>query len=308
MSLRFYAKTRLLSVLYPVPHDGEGNVSQMKFSMAGKTLAKTLLALNGASFIRALRFGPRAGARSLQAAYHAIDPLSAKENSTEAVLLKKIPEVTPEQAYISPEEFRLDLRFADISGSTPINDLLAFVALAVQQHPAAVLEFGTFWGSTTLNLAKNLPDAVIHTIDLPPDDDEAMRLTTDKPVDDLHLIANRQLGQAFRQSPVGERIVQHGGDTATYDYSGITHPVSFFLVDGSHTYEYAKSDTLVALSLASGRSTLVWHDCDAIHPGVTRWLGELIDAGLPVQRIAGTVVAFLRFDAADERVKAVLAR
>jgi hypothetical protein len=100
--------------------------------------------------------------------------------------------------------------------------------------------------------------------------------------------------------------VQHEGDTAAYDYSVIQDPVSFFLIDGSHTYEYAKSDTLRAFSVASGMSTFVWHDCDAIHPGVTRWLGELIDAGLPVKRIADTVVATLKVDAADMRVKRLL--
>ena len=278
----------------------------MKLSDAGKMFAKVLLSLNGASAIRGLRRGPRAGVRSLQVAYHAVDPFSAKENSTEAVLLRKIPEVTPEQAYRSPEELRLDLRFADISGSTPVNDLLAFVGLAMQQQPAAALEFGTFWGSTTLNLAKNLPGTIIHTIDLPPEDEQARALTSDKPVDDLHLIETRQLGKAFRSSTVRDRIVQHAGDTATYDYSVIAEPISYFLVDGSHTYEYAKSDTLASLRLASGPSTLVWHDCDAIHPGVTRWLGELIDGGLPVRRIAGTVVAFLRFDPADERVQTAL--
>src|SRR2546430_16723031 len=36
-------------------------------------------------------------------------------------------------------------------------------------QPRAVLEIGTYFGSTTYNLAVNLPDAIIHTADLPPD-------------------------------------------------------------------------------------------------------------------------------------------
>jgi hypothetical protein len=80
--------------------------------------------------------------------------------------------------------------------------------------------------------------------------------------------------------------------------------VSFFLIDGSHTYEYAKSDTLNAWKLASGPTTFTWHDCDEVHPGVTQWLGELFDAGLPVSRIAGTIVGCMKVDASDPEVRA----
>ena len=280
----------------------------MSVGSAGRLLAKAVLSINGASVIRGLRSGPRAALVAMQEGYHAADPFSTAHNREELLLLRRIPEVDAAEAYGWPEEIVLDLRFADISGSTPIRDLLSFVALAVQQQPEAALEFGTFFGSTTVNLAKNLPHARIHTIDLPPDDEAARALIEGKPVDDVHLIENRQLGKAFRHSAERERIVQHAGDTATYDYSVIGDRVSYFLVDGSHTYEYAMSDSLVSMRLARVPSTIVWHDCDGTHPGVTRWLGELLDAGLPVRRIAGTAVAYLKFDPADERVKAVVRR
>lgn len=278
----------------------------MRISTSAKLFGKTLLSLNAASLVLGVRKGPKTGLKSLRDSYHSIDPFSTRENSQEAVLLRRIPEVAPEEAYPWPENICLDLRYADIGGSTPIRDLLSFIALAMAQQPQAALEFGTFWGSTTANLAKNLPHATIHTIDLPPDDELARALTAGQPVDDIHLIESRQLGKAFRNAPFSTRIVQHTGDTATYDYSAIKDPLTFFLVDGSHTYEYAKSDTLVSLRLAAGPSTIVWHDCDEIHPGVTRWLGELIDTGLPVKRIAGTVAAFLKFNPADARIQAVL--
>lgn len=278
----------------------------MRIAHAAKLGIKTLLALNGASVVRALRFGPRAGARSLQQAYQAVDPFSASERRPEVVLLRRIPEVSSKEAFAWPAEICLDLRFADISGSTPTRDILSFLALAMAQEPEAALEFGTFWGSTTANLARNLLYATIHTIDLPDDPKEAEALTADKPVDDTYLIESRQLGRAFRGTPLAHRIVQHAGDTATYDYGVIRDVLSFFLVDGSHTYEYAKNDTLVSLGLAKGPATIVWHDCDELHPGVTRWLGELVDAGLAVRRIAGTSVAYLRFEAADARIQGVL--
>ncbi len=264
---------------------------------------KAMLALNGASLVRALRYGPRSLQRSLEASYHAIDPFGTAERRHEGAMLRRIPEVPINAVAEWPAEIVLDLRYTEVSGSTPIRDLLTVLALAMKRQPKGVLEFGTFWGSATLNLARNLPDAVIHTIDLPPDPSVAQALTEGRPVDDVYLIKSRQLGRAFRGSAVEARIVQHLGDTATYDYAVIKEEISFFLIDGSHTYEYAKSDTMRAFALRRGESTLVWHDCDEGHPGVTRWLGELLDAGLPVQRVADTVVACLTVQADDERLQ-----
>ncbi len=266
-------------------------------------ILKGLLSLNGASAIRGLRLGRAEWSRSLQRTYQAVDPFSTRERRQETLLLRKIPEIASAEAFLWPSVIEVDLRFADVDGSTPTRDILSILALAMEQRPEAVLEFGTFWGSTTANLARNLPDAVIHTIDLPPERSQALVLTAGKPVDDVHLIESRQLGEAFRGSPLAKRIVQHAGDTATYDYSGIHDRLSFFLVDGSHTYEYARSDTLTSFRLATGACTIAWHDCDESHPGVTRWLGELIGAGLAVRRIQGTVVAYLRFDAGDKRIR-----
>ena len=262
------------------------------------SVLKAMLALNGASVVRGLRFGPKAGLERMQAAYQAVDPFSAKENSVERVQLRKIPERRLEDVVALPGEIVIDPRYAVVSGSTPVQDIIAMVALAIAEQPKAALEFGTFYGSGTAILARNLPGAVVHTIDLPPESETAQSLIEGKPVDDLHLIKGRQLGKAFRGTALEQRIVQHLGDTATYDYSVIRDEVSFFLIDGSHTYEYAKSDTLKAFGLAKGAATFAWHDCDETHPGVTRWLGELVDAGLPVCRIEGTVVACLRVDAA----------
>lgn len=243
----------------------------------------------------------------MQQGYWAADPFNTKAREKQSALLNRIPVVKATEAFSWPEEIKLDLRFVDVDGSTPFHDILCLLALAVTQQPQGVLEFGTFWGSTTANLARNLPNATVHTIDLPPDPAEAAVLMADRPVDDEHLIASRQLGKAFRNGPFSDRVVQHAGDTATYDYSVILDRLTFFWVDGSHTYEYAKSDTLVAFRLAQGECTIAWHDCDAIHPGVTRWLGELMDAGLAVRRIEGTVLAYLRFDAADPRIQKLIA-
>jgi hypothetical protein len=224
------------------------------------------------------------------------------------MLEARIPAVELRDAVALPEGMIVDLRYIEMEGAAPFVDVAAILALAIAQQPLGVLEIGTFWGSTTANLARNLPAAKIHTIDLPLDEGEVMESIAGQPVNDLHLIQSRQVGKAFRGTDVADRITQHFGDTAKFDYSIIADPLSFFMIDGSHTYEYAKSDTLVCLALAKGPSTLVWHDCNQWQPGVTKWLVEMIDAGLPVKRVTRSAVAYLQIDPSDETVQRLLAR
>ena len=87
--------------------------------------------------------------------------------------------------------------------------------------------------------------------------------------------------------------MQHYGDTATWDFRN-AQGATFFFIDGSHTYDYARNDTEKALAVSRGHhATFVWRDCDEDHPGVVRWLRDMIAAGHPVRRIAGTHLGIL---------------
>jgi Methyltransferase domain len=279
--------------------------------MAGRSnllvqTGKGVLSLSLASVIRTALGGLKDGRNSLDDTYRAVSPFSPLKFGAGRKMLEHIPQ-TPLSRYGGlPEIIQLDLRYVDVDGSTPYRDLIAILSLAKNQNPRAALEFGTYFGSTTANLAMNLPDARIHTIDLPEDASAASALIEGQPVNDLHLIKGRQLGKSFRDTPFEQQIVQHQGDTATYDYSVIQDPVTFFLIDGSHTYEYAKSDTLRSFALARGECTFAWHDCDQYTPGVLQWLLEMIGAGLPVFRIENTSLACMKISAEDPRVQKFL--
>jgi len=269
-------------------------------------VGKDILAFSLASVIRTSLGGFKEGHQSLEDTYRAVSPFSPLKEGAGRRMLERIPVASLESLGGMPEQITLDMRYVDVDGATPFRDLIAILALARNQHPKAVLEFGTYFGSTTANLALNLPDATIHTIDLPEDSTEAAAVIEGRPVDDLHLIRGRKLGRSFRGTPLEQRIVQHQGDTATYDYSVIHDPVTVFLVDGSHTYDYARSDTLRCFALAQGESTFLWHDCDCHCLGVTTWLVEMIQAGLPVVRVRDTSLACMKIDAQDPRVQRVL--
>lgn len=271
--------------------------------------AKDILSLSLASLIRTSLGGFKEGHKSLHDTYQAVSPFSPLKEGAGRKMLALIPEVSLESLGGLPEQVTLDMRYVDVGGATPFRDLIAILSLAKNQHPRAALEFGTYFGSTTANLALNLPSAIIHTIDLPEDDTEAAALIEGQPVDDLHLISGRKLGKSFRGTAIEQRIVQHQGDTATYDYSVIHDPVTVFLVDGSHTYDYARSDTLHCFELAQeaqGECTFLWHDCNCHCLGVTTWLVEMIRAGLPVVRVRDTSLAYMRLDVRDPQVQQVM--
>lgn len=263
---------------------------------------KDLLSLSIASVIRTSLGGWKQGRQSLADTYRAVSPFAPLRVGDSLKIFERIPVRSLISLGGVLDRVTLDLRFVSVDGSTPYQDLIAILALAKKQNPSVVLEFGTYFGSATANLALNLPDATINTIDLPEDLPEANALIEGKPVDDLHLIHGRQLGKAFRGTALENRIIQHAGDTATYDYSVIKGPVSLFLIDGAHTYEYARNDTMRAFEIAEGDCTFLWHDCEPYTPGVLKCLVELIDAGFPVVRVEGTSVACLQVNSEDVRV------
>lgn len=170
-------------------------------------------------------------------------------------------------------------------GSMPLHDLIPILRMVSRLKPKEILEIGTYFGTTTAHLAANAPDAIIHTLDLPPGDGAGSGLEKS----DGHLIARREVGKAFSAVP-GAKIIQHLCDSATWDYAPVKN-VTFCIIDGSHTYEYVRNDTLACLTHCSRPLTLVWHDYDDSHPGVKQFLDEFHP---PIMHIPGTNVAFAR--------------
>lgn len=165
------------------------------------------------------------------------------------------------------------------------------MALAVIHNPKVVLEIGTFKGHTTLLMARNLPDAIIHTIDLPTDFAPKDKDCSSTPKDDFHLIETRQVGRVFQTAAERTRIRQHFADTADWNFQAAAG-ATFFFIDGSHTYEYCKSDSEKCFNLCRGRGVFVWHDCDDGHPGVVKFITEWRSLGRSIVRVSGTPLAY----------------
>ena len=85
-------------------------------------------------------------------------------------------------------------------------------------------------------------------------------------------------GARFVGTPYAARITQLYGDSATFDYTPYEGAMDFVFVDGSHSYEYVKSDTRTALKLLKPvGGVILWHDYGSPYwKGLTRALNELM--------------------------------
>jgi hypothetical protein len=187
---------------------------------------------------------------------------------------------------------RIDVQWTKqphVDGQLPVEEARAVLSLLVLTQPKIVLEIGTFYGYTTKAMAENLPEATIHTVDLPPDFDPSTEEDTQK--DDFHLINQRKVGEAFQNTVWASRIVQHFGDTAAWDFNEAAG-ASFFFIDGSHTYAYCKNDSEKCFALCKGQGIFVWHDCDEAHLGVLRLIAEWRDLGRDIVRLENTPLCY----------------
>ncbi len=250
-----------------------------------KDLFKITLGFNIISLIHLCKYGPTLFIEACKRSFTA-------SHTTDTRILATIPIVTLEKLlHGSKQTITLNISNKE-DGAMPYYQAIPFVSLLVKHNPRIVLEIGTFLGHTTKLIAQNLPEATVHTMDLPPDflnkEDTVKNLTKD----DFHLIEKRKTDREFLGTDYEKRITQHLGDTATYDFSKASG-ATFFFIDGSHTYDYCKNDSEKCYELCEGKGVFVWHDCDFAHPGVVQCIKEWRDLGRDIVRIEGTPLAYL---------------
>ena len=207
-----------------------------------------------------------------------------------------LPVLRPEDVVAGDATFTVT-RPSDTDGSMTLTEIASICQLVAALQPRKIVEIGSFQGLTTVNLARNAPQAQVHTVDLPP---RTLASETRYANNDA-LIIERRNGYVYAGTEVADRIVQHYGDTATFDFAGeIGGDVDLCLIDAAHSYEYVRSDTARTLPLLRDGSVLLWHDygrndflaepADAW--GVSKLLHELRTVGVAV--LQGTSLGVLR--------------
>ncbi len=145
---------------------------------------------------------------------------------------------------------------AGVDGNVSVLELLVLVTLVRSLNASSIFEIGTFDGRTTLNLAANAPGAKVHTLDLPREQRTALAI---KAGDDRY-IEKPSSGTRFHRTEEAGRIVQHFGDSASFDYTDFMGRVDFVFVDGAHSSEYVVNDTEKALGMIRPGGVIAWHD------------------------------------------------
>jgi predicted O-methyltransferase YrrM len=134
-----------------------------------------------------------------------------------------------------------------------------------------IFEIGTYNGATAWCLARNLEDAEVHTLDLPPQQDPALKFEV---TDTYNRIPFEH--RAYEALPLSTgRVVQHWGDSATFDFAPWRGSIDLVYVDGAHSPEYVRADSATALGLVRKSGAIVWDDYWRRIHGVQTILEEL---------------------------------
>jgi len=178
------------------------------------------------------------------------------------------------------------------------------ISLALIRNPKMMLQYisetlflyKTFAAKRGIpQIALNSPDdAKIYTLDLPMGEKIAPQLKTTM-VDGMHIESH--LGQrqyAFDNTAVAEKITCLFGDSAAFDFSPFHNQIDLFFIDGAHSYEYVRSDTLNALRCCHPGSVIAWHDFGRVGVnGVSKWILEFARTH-QVYCVPGSSLAFMR--------------
>lgn len=254
-------------------------------SIASLSIVRVLLGFNLVALIHLLRAKPHLFLEACKSAF-----LASRRQATISSL-NAIPEINLGDILGDRRPLvRLSVMRSE-DGMLPNDQIMALLAILVAEDPKEVLEIGTFMGYSSRQMAENLETATIHTVDLPEDFSPDHDPNKELPKDDMHLMARRVVGREFKGLPCAGRIRQHFTDTAIWDFHAAGHP-TFFFIDGSHTYEYCKSDSEKCFELCGGKGVFLWHDCDDAHPGVVTFVAEWRQQGRDIRRIAGTPIAY----------------
>jgi predicted O-methyltransferase YrrM len=174
-------------------------------------------------------------------------------------------------------------------------DILALSILATLSNAKLIFEIGTLDGYTALHFAMNsAPDAMIYSLDLPQHESIKLKLHATT-VDTEHQTSHQLVSKYyFTGLEYQSKIQCLFGDSATFDYTRFHGKIDLFFIDGSHSYEYVKSDTENALLCVRKGGVIAWHDYGRLGVnGVSRWLHEFAKIGNKIYSVPGSSVAYM---------------
>ena len=200
--------------------------------------------------------------------------------------VRSIPVVNVLDIYPGSQRWILQ-SFPSVGASVSPMECAALAAFCGLLKARRVFEFGTYKGVSTTQLALNVGEhGIVFTLDLP-EDHPAYSLPIPKP-EEQAIAAEGGKGILIPRDLL-DRITFLNADSAKFDESPYLESMDLVFVDGAHSYEYVKNDSEKGWRMLRLGGIMAWHDCNANHPDVVRYIRE---TGHHVKLIAGTALAY----------------
>lgn len=139
--------------------------------------------------------------------------------------------------------------------------------------PRIILEIGTSHGKTTALMAQNAPQAVIYTVNIPPEEiAQGGKYVTFSP-------SKEETGHYYREKNCAN-VRQIFANTATWEPD--FGPIDVAFIDGCHDADFVYNDTKKVLKNCRPGSIVIWHD---FNPDLVKVYGWIKDVCTGVERL-----------------------
>jgi predicted O-methyltransferase YrrM len=137
-----------------------------------------------------------------------------------------------------------------------LRDAESIMTVCRNAKAKTILEIGTATGQTTALIARNAPEATVHTVNIPPEEiAQGGELVT-------RAFSREAIGATYRAQGC-TNVRQIFANTATWQPDIGSIDVAF--IDGCHDTEFVFNDSRKALAHMKPGSFILWHD---FHPGL----------------------------------------